>query len=122
MGHLDADGYLYLTDRATDMIISGGANVYPAEVEAALHKHPAVVDVAVIGIPDEEWGEAVHAIVETRSPVDAEALIAFCRDNLAHYKCPRTVELVEHLPRDENGKLRKRELRDRYWPGRSRRI
>jgi long-chain acyl-CoA synthetase len=122
MGYLDTDGYLFLTDRKQDMIITGGANVYPAEVEATLHGHPAVGDVAVIGVPDDEWGEVVKAIVEPRVPVTETELIQFCRDHLAHYKCPRTVDLVETLARDENGKVRKRELRERYWAGRPTRI
>ena len=104
------------------MIISGGSNVYPAEVEAVLHLHPAVADVAVIGIPDPEWGEAVKAIVEPRAPVDASELIEFCRARLAHYKCPRTVDLVERLPREPNGKVRKRDLRAPYWEGRATKI
>jgi long-chain acyl-CoA synthetase len=122
MGYLDGDGYLFLTDRSQDMIISGGSNVYPAEVEAVLHRHPAVADVAVIGVPDAEWGEAVKAIVEARAPVGADDLIAFCREHLAHYKCPRTVDLVEQLPREPNGKVRKRDLRARYWEGRETKI
>jgi long-chain acyl-CoA synthetase len=122
MGYLDEDGYLFLTDRKIDMIISGGANVYPAEVEAMLYRHPAVGDCAVIGVPDPEWGEQVKAIVEPRSPVGADELIAFCREHLAHYKCPKTVDFIEALPRDENGKIRKRELRERYWAGRARKI
>jgi long-chain acyl-CoA synthetase len=122
MGYLDEDGYLFLTDRKVDMIISGGANIYPAEVEAVLYRHPAVGDCAVIGIPDDEWGEAVLAVVEPRAPVEPEDLIAFCRANLAHYKCPRRVELVEKLPRDESGKVRKRELRGPHWAGRARKI
>ena len=122
MGYLDEDGYLFLTDRHQDMIISGGSNVYPAEVEAVLHRHPAVADVAVIGVPDAEWGEAVKAIVEARAPVGAHELIAFCREHLAHYKCPRTIDLVEQLPREPNGKVRKRDLRARYWEGRESKI
>ncbi|MGZ4140597.1 MAG: AMP-binding enzyme, partial [Actinomycetota bacterium] len=122
MGYLDEDGYLFLTDRHQDMIISGGSNVYPAEVEAILHRHPAVADVAVIGVPDPEWGETVKAIVEARAPVGADELIAFCREHLAHYKCPRSVDFVEQLPRQPNGKVRKRELRAPYWEGRATRI
>jgi long-chain acyl-CoA synthetase len=122
MGYVDADGYLFLTDRKVDLIISGGANIYPAEVEAVLYRHPAVGDCAVIGIPDDEWGEAVLAVVEPRAPASPDDLIAFCRANLAHYKCPRRVELVDKLPRDESGKVRKRELRDPYWAGRERKI
>jgi long-chain acyl-CoA synthetase len=122
MGYLDSDGYLFLTDRKQDMIISGGANIYPAEVEATLFRHPAVGDCSVVGIPDDEWGEAVLAVVEPRAPASADELIAFCRDNLAHYKCPRSIKFVAELPRDPNGKVRKRELRDPYWAGRTRKI
>ena len=122
MGYLDEDGYLFLTDRQIDMIITGGANVYPAEVEATLHRHPAVADVAVVGVPDEEFGESVLAIVELGSPADAGDLIAFCREHLAHYKCPRSVQIVEQLPRDPNGKVRKRDLRAPWWKGRARAI
>ena len=115
MGYLDDEGYLFITDRIKDMIITGGANVYPAEVEAVLFNHPAVADAAVIGIPDPEWGEAVRAIVEPRAPLSAEDIIAYCRQHLAHYKCPTSAEIVERLPRDPNGKIRKRELREKYW-------
>jgi long-chain acyl-CoA synthetase len=111
MGYLDEDGYLFLADRQQDMIISGGANIYPAEVEAVLLRHPAVSDVAVIGTPDDEWGESVAALVELCGSVTADELITMCRDNIAHYKCPRTVHFVGRLPRDPNGKVRKRELR-----------
>jgi long-chain acyl-CoA synthetase len=114
MGHLDEDGYLFLHDRKKDMIVTGGSNVYSAEVEAVLITHPAVADVAVIGVPDEEFGEQVKAIVEARRPVEADQLIAHCRDRLAHYKCPRSVDFVDVLPRDPSGKLRKRELRRVY--------
>jgi long-chain acyl-CoA synthetase len=122
MGYVDTDGYLFLTDRAQDLIISGGSNVYPAEVEAMLHTHPAVADVAVIGVPDDEWGERVHAIVEARATVRADELLAFMRDRLSHYKCPRSIEFVERLPREPNGKIRKRALREPYWRDRSSRI
>ena len=122
MGHLDPDGYLFLTDRKQDMIISGGANIYPAEVEAVLYRHPGVGDCAVIGVPDDEWGESVLAIIEPRKPVEPHELIAFCRLNLAHFKCPRDIVLVDRLPRDPNGKVRKRQLRDEYWAGHERMI
>jgi long-chain acyl-CoA synthetase len=122
MGYLDGDGYLFLVDRRQDLIISGGANVYPAEVEAVLYGHPAVGDVAVIGVPDPEWGEQVKAIVEPRAKVTEEELIAFCRATLSHDKCPKSVELVDRLPRDPNGKVRKRELRDPHWAETGRRI
>ena len=122
MGYVDDDGYLFLTDRRHDLIITGGANVYPAEVEGVLFQHPAVADVVVFGIPDDEWGERVHAVVEPRAPFEPDDLIAFCRSNLAHFKCPRSIESIERMPRDENGKVRKREMRERYWEGRERRI
>jgi long-chain acyl-CoA synthetase len=120
MGELDADGFLYLRDRKIDMIISGGVNVYPAEVEAALLSHPAVGDAAVFGIPDEDWGEQVKAVVEpvpgaTASLGLAEELLAHCASQLATYKCPRSIEFTEAMPRDPNGKLYKRRLRDPYW-------
>ncbi len=122
MGYLDEDGYLFLTDRKTHMIISGGANIYPAEVENVLFAHPAVADAAVVGVPDDEFGEQVKAIVELRSPASAGELIDFCRARLAHYKCPKSVDFVDTLPRDPNGKIRKRELRDPYWVGHATRI
>jgi long-chain acyl-CoA synthetase len=118
------DGYLYLHDRVKDMIVSGGENVYPAEVENALMAHPAVADVAVIGVPDERWGEAVKAIV-VPSPGNQptpEELIAFTRERLAGFKCPKSIDFAEALPRNPSGKILKRELRDPYWAGRERRI
>jgi long-chain acyl-CoA synthetase len=119
VGYLDEDGYLYLTDRSANLIISGGVNIYPAEVDAVLLEHPAVRDAAVIGVPDEEWGESVLAVVELHpeaSPSQglAEELLAFCRDRLAHYKCPRAVEFSDQLPREDNGKIYKRRLREMY--------
>jgi long-chain acyl-CoA synthetase len=122
MGYLDEDGYLFLTDRKTHMIISGGANIYPAEVENVLFAHPAVADVAVIGIPDDEFGEQVLALVERRSAVTEADLIDFCRERLSHYKCPKRVDFVEQLPRDPNGKIKKKLLRDPYWEGRTAQI
>ncbi len=119
VGYLDEDGYLFLTDRSANLIISGGVNVYPAEVEEALLGHSAVGDAAVIGVPDAEWGERVVAVVEPQrgvEPSDALAaeLIEYCRANLAHYKCPRQVDFRPELPRHDNGKLYKRLLRDEY--------
>ncbi|MBV9802911.1 MAG: AMP-binding protein [Solirubrobacterales bacterium] len=115
-GYVDEDGYLFLTDRIKDMIVSGGENVYPIEVEEILSQHPDVADVAVIGVPDERWGERVTALVVTRPGVgfSAEALVEFARPRLAGYKLPRTVELVPDLPRTPTGKVLKRELRRRY--------
>jgi acyl-CoA synthetase (AMP-forming)/AMP-acid ligase II len=122
MGYLDADGYLYLTDRVTNMIISGGVNIYPQEAENVLVMHPKVADCAVFGIPNEDFGEEVKAVVQ---PVDmAEAgpdlereLIAFCRSHLADVKCPRSIDFRDELPRHPTGKLYKRLLRDEYWEG-----
>jgi long-chain acyl-CoA synthetase len=127
-GWIDADGYLFLHDRIKDMIVSGGENIYPAEVENALLAHPAVADAAVIGVPDDKWGETVKAMV-VRSPEasdDDEALvadiIAATRDRLAHYKCPSSIDFIEVLPRNPSGKVLKRELRHPYWGDRERNI
>jgi len=127
VGYLDEDGYLYLTDRQAHMIISGGVNIYPQESENVLAGHPAVGDVAVIGVPDPEMGEAVKAVVlpvdPTAATPDLEAeLLAYCRAELATYKCPRSIDFVDELPRDPNGKLYKRLLRERYWEGRDSRV
>ncbi|MFZ0831802.1 MAG: methylmalonyl Co-A mutase-associated GTPase MeaB [Mycobacterium sp.] len=127
MGYLDEDGYLYLTDRLAHMIISGGVNIYPQEAENVLAGHPAVADVAVFGVPDEEMGEAVKAVVQPAESATAgldleEELIAYCCSELATYKCPRTVDFVDQLPRDPSGKLYKRLLRDRYWQGHDSRL
>jgi fatty-acyl-CoA synthase len=127
VGRLDEDGYLYLTDRKAYMIISGGVNIYPQEAENVLTMHPAVFDVAVIGVPNDDFGEEVKAVVQ---PVDPEAagpdlaaeLIAFCRARLADVKCPRTVDFRDELPRHPTGKLYKRLLKDEYWAGRQSRI
>ena len=118
-GYLDADGYLFLTDRIKDMIVSGGENVYPVEVEEALSQHPGVAEVTVIGVPHERWGETVKALVVARpgSAPTADELIAFTRERLAGYKLPRSVDFVEELPRTPSGKVLKRELRDRYARG-----
>lgn len=120
VGYLDAEGYLYLTDRKTFMIISGGVNIYPQEIENLLVTHPEVMDVAVIGIPNDEMGEEVKAVVQPLRQSDAGPdlaleLIAFCRQHLAAYKCPRSIDFVDALPRLDTGKLYKRALRDRYW-------
>jgi len=127
MGELDDEGFLYLRDRKIDMIVSGGVNIYPAEVEAVLLSHPAVGDAAVFGIPHDDWGEEVKAVVEPAggvapSPELAAELLAHCEDALARYKLPRSVDFVDAMPRDPNGKLYKRTLRDPYWVGRARAI
>jgi len=123
-GFTDAEGYVFLTDRVKDMIISGGENVYPAEVENALSGHPAVADVAVIGVPDEKWGETVKAIVVRRpgAEVSPEDIIEYARQRLARYKCPTSVDFMDALPRNPSGKLLKRQLREPYWKGQERRI
>jgi acyl-CoA synthetase (AMP-forming)/AMP-acid ligase II len=123
-GYFDADGYLYIHDRVKDMIVSGGENVYPAEVENALAAHPAVADVAVIGVPDERWGEAVKAVVVLRpgARADERELLEFCRDRIAGFKRPRSVDFADALPRNPTGKILKRELRERYWKGKDRRV
>jgi acyl-CoA synthetase (AMP-forming)/AMP-acid ligase II len=123
-GYLDKDGYVYIYDRVKDMIISGGENIYPAEVESALFGHPAVADVAVIGIPDDTWGEAVKAIVVKKqgANVTAEELIAYARERIAHFKAPRSVDFVDTLPRTPTGKILKRELRKPFWTGQERQV
>jgi fatty-acyl-CoA synthase/long-chain acyl-CoA synthetase len=121
IAYRDDEGYLYICDRKTDMIISGGMNIYPAEIEAALEQHPEIYDVAVFGIPSEEWGEVVHATV-VRSPgssLTGEQITAFAREHLAGYKVPRSVDFTDELPRTGSGKLLKRQLRAPYWSGRT---
>jgi len=124
VGHLDEDGYLYVTDRKKDMIISGGANIYPREVEEVICTHPAVREVAVIGVPDPKWGESVKALVVLRAGAQASDadIIEHCRRHLASYKKPASVDFLLELPTNAYGKILKRELRDRYWAGRDRRI
>ena len=124
VGRVDEDGYLFITDRAKDMIVSGGVNIYPAEIEAAIIRHPAVQDVAVIGIPDEEFGEQVKAFCELKPGRAAgpDDILAHCAQTLASYKRPKTLEIVAELPRNTMGKLLKRELRDPYWKGRERNV
>ena len=123
-GTMDEAGFIYIKDRIKDMIVSGGENIYPAEVEAVLAGHPAVADVAVIGVPDSRWGETVKAVV-VRKPgaeLDAEALIAWSRDQLAGFKRPQSVDFVESIPRNPSGKILKRELREPYWAGATRQV
>ncbi len=124
IAYRDEEGYYFICDRRVDMIISGGVNIYPAEIEAALHAHPAVMDAAVIGVPDDEWGESVKAIVQLRTGVrpTADDLSEFLASRLAGYKKPRSYEFVDELPRDAAGKLLKRKLREPYWAGTGRSI
>jgi long-chain acyl-CoA synthetase len=127
VGYVDAEGYVHLADRRSNMIISGGVNIYPAEIEQVLQEHPAVADVGVFGIPDDEWGESVKAAIELRAGEEAsselgESILAYARERLAGYKVPRSIDFEASLPRHPSGKLYTRRLRDRYWAGRDRQI
>ena len=121
---MDEDGYLYIQDRIKDMIISGGENVYPAEVESAIYGHPDIADVAVIGVPDDKWGEAVKAVVVRRpgASLEADGVIAYAREKIAGFKCPKSVDFIDALPRNPSGKILRRELRAPYWEGRERQV
>ncbi|HYF45396.1 MAG TPA: acyl-CoA synthetase, partial [Acidimicrobiales bacterium] len=121
-GVMDEDGFLFLRDRKSHMIISGGVNIYPAEIESVLLTHPKVGDAAVFGIPHPDWGEEVKAVIEPADGVEAndelaEEILAFSADKLAKFKRPRSIDFIEEMPRDPNGKLYKRQLRDPYWEG-----
>jgi long-chain acyl-CoA synthetase len=124
LGYLDDEGYLFLVDRSKDMIISGGENVYSIEVEDAVGKHPAVLDVAMVGVPDEQWGERVHAVVVLRQGAELEldGLRSHCKGLVADFKCPRSLEILTDLPRSGAGKVLKSQLREQYWAGMDRRI
>jgi len=121
---MDAEGFVYICDRKRDMIISGGVNIYPAEIEDALHRHAAIEDAAVFGVPDEEWGERVHAAIQLRpgARLTEAEVVAFCRHHLADYKLPREVSFHAEFPRDAAGKLVKRTLREPHWAGRATRV
>jgi len=123
-GYLDEEGFIFLKDRLKDMIVSGGENVYPVEIEAVLMSHPEILECAVIGVPDAKWGETVKAVVVRRAgaSLTEDALIAWSRDKLAGFKRPRTVDFIEALPRNASGKLLKRTLREPYWAGYARRV
>jgi long-chain acyl-CoA synthetase len=123
LGRFDENGYLYLVDRAKDMIVSGGENVYCSEVEEVLYKHPAVLEAAVFGVPDDQWGEAVHAVIVSRDPVTAEVLVEFCREHIAGYKLPKSITFsTDELPKSGPGKILKRELRAPFWEGKTRSV
>jgi acyl-CoA synthetase (AMP-forming)/AMP-acid ligase II len=124
VAYVDDEGYVYICDRKNDMIISGGMNVYPAEIESVLHAHPDVMDAAVFGVPSDEWGESVHAVIQPRAghTIDVAALEAHAAEHLAGYKRPRSWEVRDELPRTESGKLLKRLLRDEHWQGRATRV
>jgi fatty-acyl-CoA synthase len=123
-GFFDKQGFLYIHDRVKDMIVSGGENIYPAEVENAVMAHPAVADCAVIGVPDDKWGEAVKAIVVLKQgqKATAEEIIAFCKTRIASYKVPKSVDFVDSIPRNPSGKVLRRELREPYWKDKKRRV
>jgi fatty-acyl-CoA synthase len=124
VGYKDKDGYVYMFDRAKDMIITGGENVYPAEVENAIYGHPQVQEVAVIGVPDEKWGEAVKAICVPKpgETIDPDSVIAWARERVAGFKVPKSVDSIPALPRNPSGKILRRELREPYWAGRERQV
>jgi acyl-CoA synthetase (AMP-forming)/AMP-acid ligase II len=121
IAYADDEGYLYICDRKKDMIISGGVNIYPAEIEAVLHGFPSLIDVAVFGIPDDEWGESVYCIAQAKpgATIDLDELRAYAEANMAKYKVPRGWEVRDELPRTDAGKLLKRTLRDEFWPDRA---
>ncbi len=122
MGKVDSDGYVYVEDRIKDMIISGGENIYSPEIERVLAEHPSVMEVAIIGVPDDRWGETVKAVVSLKPGTEAteQDLIDYCREHLAHFKCPKSVDIIEALPRNPTGKILKRDLRRPYWEGHDR--
>ena len=123
-GYLDEEGYLYVCDRIKDMIVSGGENIYPAEIENALCGHPLVDEAAVIGVPDEKWGESAKALIVSKDGVelDGEAISKWLRTLIAGYKIPKSFEVVESLPRNASGKILRRVLREPFWSGRERRV
>jgi acyl-CoA synthetase (AMP-forming)/AMP-acid ligase II len=120
MGRYDEDGYIYIVDRRKDMIVSGGENIYPREVEEVLYQHPAVLECAVFGIPDSKWVESVHAAVSLKkgATVTPEELIGFCKKNIARYKAPKSIEIMPEIPKGATGKILKREMKSKYWAGR----
>jgi acyl-CoA synthetase (AMP-forming)/AMP-acid ligase II len=124
IGRMDEEGYIFLVDRKSEMIISGGLNVYPQEVEQVLYKHPAVLEAAVFGVPDEKWGETIKAAVVLKAGTRATAgeLIEFCKARLASYKKPTSVDIVAELPKSDTGKILRRAVREPYWRGHERKI
>jgi fatty-acyl-CoA synthase len=124
IGYFDDEGFLYIHDRVKDMIVSGGENIYPAEVENALLSHPQIADAAVIGIPDDKWGEATKAFIVQADgePLDEAEVISYVRTQIAGYKCPKTVEHINELPRNPSGKILRKDLRAPYWEGKERNV
>jgi acyl-CoA synthetase (AMP-forming)/AMP-acid ligase II len=124
MGFYDEKGFIYIVDRKKDMIISGGENIYPREIEEVLYQHPAVAEAAVIGVPDDLWIERVHAevVLKEGQRATGDEIMEFCKQHLARYKAPKSLELVKSLPKNPQGKILKRELREKYWKGFERKI
>jgi len=124
MGYMDEDGFLYIVDRKRDMIISGGENIYPREIEEVLYHHPAVREATVIGIPNEKWGEEVKAVIALKTGFKAteEEIIEYCKDKLASFKKPKSVDFMDELPKTGSGKIYKKALRDKYWQGIGRKV
>jgi acyl-CoA synthetase (AMP-forming)/AMP-acid ligase II len=122
IGFVDDGGFVFISDRLKDMIITGGENVYSIEVERVIAEHPAVSEVAVIGVPDERWGESVKAVVSLEGEVTEAEIIAYARERLAAYKCPKTVDVVDELPRNPTGKILKKDLRQPHWEAAGRKV
>jgi fatty-acyl-CoA synthase len=123
-GYFDEEGYLFIHDRVKDMIVSGGENIYPAEVENALMSNPDIIDAAVIGVPDEKWGESVKGFVVLKEGVElsSDEIISYVKSQIAGYKCPRSIDFIELLPRNPSGKVLRRELRAPFWEGKERNV
>jgi acyl-CoA synthetase (AMP-forming)/AMP-acid ligase II len=124
MAKVDEEGFIYIVDRKTEMIISGGFNVYPSEVEQVIYKHPAILEVCVLGVPDEKWGEAIKAVVVLKqgATLTEEELVNHCAQSLGGFKKPRSVDFVTELPKNPNGKIARRVVKDKYWAGKERRV
>jgi acyl-CoA synthetase (AMP-forming)/AMP-acid ligase II len=124
MAKVDEEGYIYIVDRKTEMIISGGFNVYPSEIEQVLYQHPAVLEACVLGVPDDKWGEAIKAVVVLKKGEAAteEALIQHCKAELSSYKKPQSVDFVAELPKNPNGKIARKVVKEKYWAGKDRRV
>jgi acyl-CoA synthetase (AMP-forming)/AMP-acid ligase II len=124
MATFDEDGYIYFMDRKNDMIISGGYNIWPSEVENVLYQHPAILEAVVIAVPDDRWGEAVKAVVVLKSGEDAiqEDIITFCKEHIARYKAPKSIDFTDSLPKNSAGKILRKKVREKYWIGQTRRV
>ena len=124
MATFDDDGYIYFMDRKNDMIISGGYNIWPSEVENVLYQHPSILEAAVIAVPDDKWGESVKAVVVLK-PAESEteeAIITYCKDHIARYKAPKSVDFADNLPKNSSGKILRKKVREKFWKGQDRRV